>query len=150
MGFLRFLLSPFRGAVWLYVVLFLFFFAVGAVALLCGFSLGDVDNWLDANGGWIETIGSLLFRLFCAFVLLMCAAIVAVCVYEGIDGIRRRRRADATRARKKSKSRFWRRNHALPPGAKPAREEGESCLGLGCMAMAALLIGYFAWFGVFY
>ncbi len=131
MGFLRFLLSPFHGAVWLYVALFLFFFAVGALALLFGFSLGDVDNWLDANGGWIETIGTILFRLFCAFVLLMCAAVAVMCIYEGVDRIRRR-------------------GHALPPGAKPAREEGESSLSLGCMGMAALLIGYFAWFGVFF
>ncbi len=128
MGFLRLLLSPFRGAAWLYVVLFLFFFAVGAVALLFGFELGDVDNWLDANGGWIGAIGTILFRLFCGFVLLMSAAIVAVCVLEGIGNLRRR----------------W-------AGAKRASGEGESgCLGLGCGGLFAALVGYFAWFGTFY
>ena len=128
MGLLRLLLSPFRGAVWLYVVLFLFFFAVGTVALLFGFGLGDVDNWIDANGGWIEAIGFILFRLFWAFVLLMCAAVAVMCVLEGVDRIRRR-------------------------GEGPARADPENQLGgfgLGCSTIAAALIGYFAWFGVFY
>ncbi|MBX3562829.1 MAG: hypothetical protein KF780_13575 [Sphingomonas sp.] len=130
MGFLRLLLSPFRGAAWLYVVLFLFFFAVGAVALLFGFSLGDVDNWLDANGGWIEAIGDLLFRLFFAFVLLMSAAIALMCIYQGID-------------------RVWRRG-GRPTPAPTNKKEEPGCLGLGCGTIAAALVGYFAWFGVFY
>jgi vacuolar-type H+-ATPase subunit I/STV1 len=128
MRLLRLLLSPFGGAVWFYVVLFLFCFAVGAVALLFGFSLGDVDNWFEANGGWIGTIGSLLFRLFCAFVLLMCAAIAAVCILEAIHRIRRR--GDM--------------------GVRSDEKGESSCLGLGCGGLAAAMIGYFASFGLFY
>ncbi len=132
MGFLRLLLSPFRGAVWLYVVLFLFFFAVGTLALLFGFSLEDVDNWIDANGGWIGAIGDILFRLFFAFVLLMSAAIALLCIYQGIDRIRRRG------------------DRPTPAPPPPNTEKEPGCLGLGCGTLAAALVGYFAWFGVFY
>lgn len=124
MGFLRFLLSPFRGAVWLYVVLFLFFFAVGTLALLFGFSLGDVDNWIDANGGWIETIGNILFRIVCALVLLGCATLVVMGIYARIAKLRPR---EAT----------------APPQAD---EDAPGCIAIG----VAAIVGYFAWFGVFY
>ena len=49
------------GAWRLYVLLFLFFAAIGLVLVLLGFDLDRVDAWLDAQGGWLDALGTLVF-----------------------------------------------------------------------------------------
>ena len=96
------------GAAALYTFLFLVFFLIGVVLVLLGFNLGNIDLWLEAHGGWIAAIGSLLFRAVCALVLLLCLFMIGGALFD-------------------------RRNPERP--------------GLGC-AILALVVGYFAWFGV--
>ncbi len=96
------------GSAALYTFLFLIFFLVGLVLVLLGFDLGDVDRWLEAQSGWIETVADFLFRAVCAAVLLLCLFMIG-------DAI------------------FGRR--------------GPNRTGYGC-AFVALILGYFAWFGV--
>ncbi|HEY5712310.1 MAG TPA: hypothetical protein VIT38_10475 [Allosphingosinicella sp.] len=122
------------GAAGLYLLLFLFFFVLGGLLMLLGFDLGEVDLWIDAQGGWLDAVGSFLFRAFCGLVMLLCAFMVLGFLYDRI---------------------FGRRNRDLT--AAPARESNhtESELeaarppGLGC-AILALIVGYFAWFGMVY
>jgi len=101
-------LRPRSGASALFLFLFLFFFLVGIVLLLLGFDLERVDLWLEAQGGWLDAAGTLLFRLVCGVVLLLCAFAV-------VGGLADRSNPD-----------------------RP---------GIGCM-IGALILGYFAWFGV--
>ena len=96
------------GSAALYTFLFLVFFLIGLVLVLLGFDLGDVDRWLEANGGWIEAIADLAFRAVCLGVLLLCLFMIG----------------SAILARK-----------------SPDRP------GFGC-ALLALVVGYFAWFGL--
>ena len=96
------------GSAALYTFLVLVLFLVGLVLVLLGFDLGDVDRWLEANGGWIEAIADLLFRAVCAVILLICLFMIASAI-------------------------FARRSPDRP--------------GFGC-AFLALIVGYFAWFGV--
>ena len=96
------------GSAALYTFLFLILFLIGLVLVLLGFDLGDVDRWLEANGGWIEAIASLAFRAVCLGVLLLCLFMIGSAVF----------------ARK-----------------SPDRP------GFGC-AFLALVVGYFAWFGL--
>ena len=96
------------GSAALYTFLVILLFLVGLVFVLLGFDLGDVDRWLEANGGWIEAIADLLFRAVCAVILLVCLFMIGGAVF----------------ARK-----------------SPERP------GFGC-AFLALIVGYFAWFGV--
>lgn len=96
------------GANRLYVFLFLVFLLIGLVLVLFGFDLGDVDAFLEAQGGWLEALGDRLFRIAAGLVLLLCIAMVGLQVF--------------------------------------ARREEKP--GLGC-AIAAVVIGYFAWFGTF-
>jgi hypothetical protein len=83
------------------------------VLVLLGVDLERVDVWLDAQGGWLDAIGSVLFRVLCGFILLMCAVIV-------VGGLCQR----------------------IVPSMR-----GEDRIGVVAM-LVAILIGYFAWFGV--
>ena len=65
-------LRPRSGSSALVLFLFLVFFLVGLVLLLLGFSLGDLDRWIDANAGSLDAIASLLFRALCGLILLGC------------------------------------------------------------------------------
>ena len=96
------------GSAALYTFLFLILFLVGLVLVLLGFSLGDVDLWLDSQSGWIEAVASFLFRAVCAGILLLCLFMIGWAI-------------------------FGRRNPEKP--------------GIGC-AIVAVLVAYFAWFGV--
>lgn len=92
----------------LLVFLFLILFPVGALLMLFGFNLDDVDRWLDAHGGVFDAVGTILFRAACALVMLVCAIALLGALLD-------------------------RKNPDRP--------------GLGC-ALAALVVGYFAWFGM--
>lgn len=101
-------LRPRSGASALYLFLFLIFFLIGLTVVLLGFDLGDVDRWIDAQGGWLDAAGSFLFRAACAVMMLICAATVWSAAFD-------------------------RGNKERP--------------GIGC-ALAAIVVAYFAWFGV--
>ena len=101
-------LRPRSGSSALVLFLFLIFFLVGLVLLLFGFSLGDLDRWIDANAGSLDAIASLLFRALCGLILLFCVLTVGAVLFD---------------------------------------RKGADRLGCG-YAVGALVIGYFAWFGV--
>jgi hypothetical protein len=101
-------LRPRSGSSAMVLFMFLIFFLVGLGLLLLGFSLGDLDRWIDANADWLDAGATLLFRLVCALVILVCA----FTIYGAL---------------------FDRKNSERP--------------GIGC-AIIALLVAYFAWFGV--
>jgi hypothetical protein len=101
-------LRPRSGSSALVLFLFLIFFLIGLVLMLLGFSLGDVDSWLDSNAGPIDSVASLMFRALCGLILLFCALTAAAVLFG-------RNSADR--------------------------------LGWG-YGLAALAIGYFAWFGM--
>ena len=101
-------LRPRSGSSALVLFLFLVFFLLGLALLALGFSLGDLDRWIDANAGPLDAIASLLFRALCGLILLVCGLTVGMVLFG---------RKDADR------------------------------LGWG-YAVAALAIGYFAWFGM--
>jgi hypothetical protein len=65
-------LRPRSGSSALVLFLFLVFFLIGLVLMLLGFSLGDLDRWLEAQSGPIDAVASFLFRALCGFVLLLC------------------------------------------------------------------------------
>lgn len=98
--------------------LFLVFFLVGGVALLLGYDLNTVDRWLDRQTNWLDALGSLLFRLLCGAILLLCVAGVAGGVYQKIAG-----------------------------GKPRSPDEERDAIGWGGIVTCAV-IGYFAWFGV--
>lgn len=100
-------LRPGSRASALVLFLFLVFFLVGLVLVLLGFSLGDVDRWIEAQGGWLDAVGSWLFSALCGAVLLLCVLAILMQAF----------------ARKSERP------------------------GLGC-AVLALVVGYFAWFGM--
>lgn len=100
------------GASALYLFLLLLFGSIAVVLVLLGINLNDVDRWLDAQGSWIEAVGSILFRLLCAIILFFCA-------FGVLGGL-------------------WQRT-------RPKGEEDR--IGWGMM-LFALVLGYFAWFGV--
>ena len=134
-----------RGAACLYLWLFLFFFAVGAALMMLGFDLGEVDRGLDAQGGWLDAVGSLLFRAVCGVVLLICVLTVAGAVFERVrpgpgagNGPRDLTAPDPDLAERLGG----------PADAEPAPEPIKPP-GLGC-AILALIVGYFAWFGMVY
>ena len=65
-------LRPGSRASGLVVFLFLVFFLVGLALVLLGFDLGDVDRWIDAQSGWLDVIGTILFRIVCGVLLVLC------------------------------------------------------------------------------
>ena len=101
-------LRPRSRASALVLFLFLVTFPIGLVLVLLGFSLGDVDLWLEAQAGWLDAVGSFLFRAACGLVLLLCLFMIASAIFE-------------------------RKNPERP--------------GIGC-ALTAIVVAYFAWFGV--
>jgi hypothetical protein len=112
-------LRPGSRASAFYLFLLLIFFLVGLVLVLFGFKLGDVDRWLDAQSGWLDIAGTLLFKALFAFILFLCVLTLGVGLFTRLP--RRRRPRDSG--------------------------EPTKCLGFGAMA-AALVIGYFAYIGL--
>lgn len=60
----------------LYLFLFLLFFIIGLVLILAGVDLNRLDLWLEAQGGWLDAVGSVLFRLFCGLILAICGVTI--------------------------------------------------------------------------
>jgi hypothetical protein len=124
-------LRPRSGASALKLFFFLIFFVVGLVLVLLGFDLDDVDRWLDAQGGWLDAIGTLAFRGLSGLILLICVGMVAggVAQWFGKPDAKATRRAKLGRTQAN--------------GADS--DDGR----IGCLAMGiAAVIGYFAWFGM--
>lgn len=65
-------LRPGSRASALYLFLVLVFAVVAILLLALGFDLGDVDAWLDRQGGWLDALGTIAFRALLACVLLAC------------------------------------------------------------------------------
>jgi NADH:ubiquinone oxidoreductase subunit 6 (subunit J) len=80
-------LRPRSGSSALVLFLFLIFVLVGLVLLLFGFSLGDLDRWIDANAGSLDAVASLLFQALCGLILLVCILTVIMVLFgrKGAD-----------------------------------------------------------------
>jgi len=61
--------------------LFLIFCVIGALLMMLGFDLAEIDLWLDAQGGWMDFAGRILFRGLVWLVFLFCVLCLAVFVY---------------------------------------------------------------------
>jgi hypothetical protein len=116
------------GASILLSFLFFVFFAIGLVLVLFGFDLAKVDLWLDRNGGVLNLIGTILFKIVLAGILLICALVVLSPLLALFD------RSDTAST---DKTRGARGN-----------ERTSSYLGMGCAVLAALAIGYFCFVGL--
>ncbi len=103
--------------------LFFLFFAIGLVLVLLGIDLGAVDGWLDRQAWWIESAGTVLFKLILAGILLVCALVVVWPVLALFD----------------------------KPGAAQTGKNDKKIgpAGMGCAALCALAIGYFCFVGIF-
>lgn len=75
-------LRPRSGASALVLFLFLIFFIIGLALMLLGFSLGDVDAWLDAQAGWLDAVFSFLFRAVCGLVILLCLFTIYSAIFD--------------------------------------------------------------------
>ncbi|WP_395645198.1 hypothetical protein [Terricaulis sp.] len=102
-------LRPGSGVAVFVTFLILLFTCIGIVLVILGFDLNRVDVWLDAHGGLFDLIGTVLFKALLAFVLLVCAILVAGALFD--------------------------RSNPERPGI--------------VSVLVALLIGYFAWVGIF-
>ena len=101
-------LRPGSRASGLFIFLFLIFFLIGLVLVLLGFDLVEIDNWIETQSGWLDAVGTILFRIVCGLVVLLAGFTVWGAIFNRKD---------------------------------PNRP------GFGC-AIGAIIIGYFAWFGV--
>lgn len=122
--------SPASGLV---LFLFVMFFPVGLMLVLLGVDLNAVDLWLDERGHWLDSAGSWLFRLLCGAVLAVCGVMVLVGLWEKFRA-QRGHIGDAA-------------NLAAETTADAGDENREQPVGWGCMILA-VIVGYFAWFGV--
>jgi hypothetical protein len=71
--------SPLAGGL---LFLFLVFASIGLVLMMLGFDLNEVDIWLDAQGGWLDVVGRVLFRGLVWVIFLFCVAACAVMVWS--------------------------------------------------------------------
>lgn len=128
-----------RFGPWVLLAAFLFLVAIVLTILgkLFGFTLADVDRWLDTHSSWFTAVADVLFRLGCFFVLVICAVVVVGAVHGKFS----RRGRDLVTPPEAP---------PIPiPGFKPeADRDAEKPPGLGC-AFVALIIGYFAFVGTF-
>lgn len=115
-------LCPGSGAATLWTFFFLCFLLAGLVLLVLGFDLDDVDRWLDRQGGWLDVIGTLLFKALMAAVLLCCVLLGGFALYARTDVM-------VCRLRRMAGSR-----HTPAPDDAP---------GWGSL-LVSVLIGYFA------
>lgn len=93
MGFLRFLwrnamfwrISPIEGVrtgsslagcmMFLVAVLTI----VAIILVMLGFDLGEVDLWLEAQGGWLDFVGRVVFRI-CVWLLFLFSVLCCVVI----------------------------------------------------------------------
>lgn len=108
-------------------------FIVGIVLVLLGFDLIEIDRWLEGQAGTIEGAGSLLFRLFCGLILLICAFAVTAGLFQMV--VRLYRKLFGSRAKEQS-----------PVMQRKRAKEDDEQLGCGFTALA-VVVGYFAYFG---
>jgi hypothetical protein len=75
--------SPLAGGLLFLVLLFgVIGVILAALGAIFGFTLDDVDVWLDRQGGWMDFIGSILIqKVLMAFVLLCCIAIATTLLF---------------------------------------------------------------------
>ena len=129
----------------LFFFLFLLFVPIGIVAVAFGYSLDDIDRWLDAHGGFFETVGTILFRIFWGLVLLSCVTMVVNYILS-----KRVPRMEADGTPRDLMAPDPERLKQLMHSEEKKDEldvEPEKPIGLGCVIMAVIL-GYFAWFGM--
>jgi hypothetical protein len=65
--------SPLAGGL---MFLFLLFCAIGTALVLLGFDLNQVDVWLDAQGGWLDAVGKVLFRILVWIIFLFSIVLI--------------------------------------------------------------------------
>ena len=121
------------AAAGLYLFLFLLFALIAIVALSLGISLESIDRWIEANGGWIEALGDLLFRAIWAVVFVLSALTCGSILFGAVSRL--------CAVRLMTNSRRWTRRRI-----EPANNPG--ALSLGCGFLVALALGYFTWFGM--
>lgn len=71
------LLARFGPWVVLAAILFLVGVILSLLGAVFGFTLDDVDRWLEGHSSWIAAAGDILFRIACGIVLLICVLGVA-------------------------------------------------------------------------
>jgi hypothetical protein len=69
---LSFILARFGCIVAFAAILFVVAIALTLLGLVFGFTLADVDLWLEARGGFFNAAGLMLFRIVCGLVLALC------------------------------------------------------------------------------
>ena len=90
-----------------------------------GVDLDEVDRWLEQHGGTISVIADWLWRGACGVALFFCALIVVASLIDW----GKRLYGSGTEL-------------GLPPDEPPMPRAS------GCLFLVALVIGYFAWFGM--
>lgn len=75
-------LRPGSNAATLYTFLVLLFTIVGISLALMGFDIADVERWVDAQGGWLDAVGTFLFKVLLAFILMICALVVWAAFFD--------------------------------------------------------------------
>lgn len=124
------------GGARLYGCLFFGFFVLFAVAWMFGFEPAQVSAWLDAHGGLWRSIGNILWRIFCGFVLL-------ICLYALIGGLYERF-SPAGRAQHQKMMDDYIRGPGEDASMPELPTKPIGCVGFG----AAIVIGYVAWVGL--
>jgi hypothetical protein len=131
-----------RNLVVLYLIVFGLFFVAGLVLLLLDIDLDRADLWLDDHAELFDAVGSRVFNVLWGVVLALCAVTVLGGLWQKFVGPRSHL-GDAA-------------DFVVEPvadfGVEPAAEdelveEPPKPVGWGCM-VAALIVGYFAWFGM--
>jgi hypothetical protein len=160
------------GAVRLYCLLFMAFFAVGLVLVLFGHNLDAIDIWLDQRADWFDRAGTILFKAFLAITLACCVFVVGKGIFDRLPlpgrppryrnsrsaraggGRRTARAGGGPRVGKvKGAPRLAESGEPLPAadgggermaGYRLETGSGDRPMGWGAM-IAAIVIGYFAY-----
>jgi hypothetical protein len=118
----------------LFLSLFLLLFVIGLVLVLAGVDLDKVDLWLDDRAGLFDLIGSRLFNV-------LSGAVLALCVLTVAGGLRQK--FVSPRSQIGDAAEFV----VEPAAGDELVEEPARPVGWGCMFLA-VIVGYFAWFGM--
>ena len=132
-------LRPGSGAAQLYTFLFLVFFIIGLVLVVLGFDLAKVDIWLDSKAGWFDWIGTIVFKIVLAVILLGCVLTFGAGATQhaaALTGRARRGRIDEAQMDRP-------RGTQVDAGG----EAGDGRVGCGMMLLV-LVVGYFCWVGI--
>jgi hypothetical protein len=66
----------------LYIFLFLILFPIGLLLVLLGFDLVEIDRWLDAQGGWLDALFSVVFQIVCGIGILICLFAIGCAIFD--------------------------------------------------------------------